>query len=326
MNKKIKIIFLSYHYLKRQDEFNRIWGCDFKLFKEHVGFLEKYYKPVGLAELDAFLNGDDVELPKKCSILIFDDGLKEHAEVIAPYLAERKIRALFNINTCIFDKEPASTQVIHCGTAYYGIGKFYGLIEKYCDIIGINKKDYELFNPKDNRQTNILVLNKRIKAFFKTGIDYYLGRKILLEIWHKELEKDNKDIFTKIYLTKKDLHELTAMDHEIGAHTHTHILVSDENCTDEIFAQEITGSVNRLKNLLQREVRCFAYPFGQQKEIFYDSKKIEKLHDIGLRYIFTTFRATDNFNKDFIGRYSVGSTETILDLKKNIWEYEINKK
>jgi len=325
MRQKIKIIFLCYHYIKRKDELNRIWGHDFDLFKKHIAFLEKEYKPVSMEDLGLFLEGKDVDMPDRCSILTFDDGIKEQATVIAPYLAEKNISAVFNICPCILDGEPATPQVTHCGTAYYGVKKFYKLLQKYIGISGVDKYYIDLLRRKYASGINALALNSGIKTFFKMELPFESGRKVLLEIWHKELERDIPDIMQKIFMSEADIKNISKMNHSIGLHTNTHATLDRDKSTDIFFEEELNKPKIRLESLTGNKVRCFAYPFCYEDYFLYDAKILSKMRDIGIEYIFTIFKKSNKLSRDFIGRYSSQSGDSVEILKNKIWEYEITR-
>ena len=314
MTRKIKIVFLCYHYLRRNDEFKRIWGHDFDQFKKHIEFLEKEYKPISIDDLSLFLEGKDIELPEKCSILTFDDGLKEQATRIAPYLAKKKISAIFNVCPCVIDGEPATPQVIHCGTAYYGVKNFYKLVKRYLDM--------DLFSKKYTPGMNALELNSEIKNFFKMEVSYDIGRKTLLEIWHKELERDIPDIMSKIFMNEKDIKSISSLNHSLGLHTNTH---PPHEYSNFFFEEEIEKPKLILEKISGKEVSVFTYPYGYEDRFLYNKNTLGKMRGIGLKYIFAIYKKYNKLHKNFIGRYSSQSGDSVDVLKNNIWEYEVTR-
>jgi len=316
--KKIKIIFICYHYLKRNDEFKRIWGNDFKQFKEHINFFNKEYKPINIYELSTFLKGEDIDLPRKCSLLSFDDSLKEHANIINPYLNKYNIKALFNISTCIFDNKPLNPQVLHFGTAYYGIRKFYKLVEKHFNVTGL---DWGKYTIKSNN--NLDNFYNEFKVSLKYNLSYSALRALLLEIWNKELLKDIPDIMDKVYISKKDLHELVNDGHTIGLHSRNHALINDDSFNN-LFKTEIQEAKQELESIINKKINCFSYPYAHPEDVLNNLDYIKAIRSLGIDYIFTVFKKENKFDPNYIGRYTSQSSDNVKKLKNKIWEYEIS--
>lgn len=321
MNKnKSKIIFLCYHYLTRQDEFNRIWGHDFDLFKKHVDFLKNNYPPISMEDLDGYLEGRIGCLPERCSVISFDDSLKEQSKIIAPYLSDNNIKGLFNISTCILDNEPINPQIIHFSTAYFGIRKFVSIIKNDLAVVGLDWNNYSVFVDKYN---DVYKLLSDIKKFIKYELHNDQERQILMDVWNNYLIKDFPNLHETIYMSKKDIKKLRLDGHSVGLHSHTHPLINDRVMNDDFFQKEIAEPKKRLEELLGEKIKCFAYPFAKKDDVLYDELNIERIKKLGIKYIFTIFGKDGLLNGNFIGRYSSQGLDTVNDLKRNIWEYEI---
>ena len=151
---------VCYHYIARADQFRRIWGHGFELFKKHLDFYKKNYK---------FVSAEDIKnknLDGNCLLLTFDDGLKEHSKIIAPYLESLGIKAVFSVPSCILVDEPNTPQIIHFGTAYYGVRKFYSFVEE------------ELMKYYPNR-INFLAKGRSLLAFFRCSISINSTRSVI---------------------------------------------------------------------------------------------------------------------------------------------------
>lgn len=70
---------------------------------------------------------------------------------------------------------------------------------------------------------------------------------------------------------------------DIGAHTLNHPCLVNEN--DDIASYEISESIDKLSNLLNKEIRYFVYPNGD-----YGEREISILKNKGIRLAFTTER------------------------------------
>lgn len=316
------IVSVCYHYLKRNDEFNRIWGHDFSLFKTHVDFLKYNYQSINLKKIDDYLTKCD-DLPDNSLIISFDDSLKEQATIIAPYLSKMGMSAMFSISSCVLDGCPLNPQVFHFGMAYYGIRKFVEIIKMIIVKYDINPDSYEVFLEKC---PDVMDLHRKIKLFFKYNLSNQLEREVLLDFWNNHLAKDVPDVFSKVYMNEKDIRNLVKHGHDIVVHGNTHTLINDETFNDSLFQFELVEPKKRIERLIGSEVNSFVYPFAKSEDVVYDQGNLKKINDIGFKYLFTIFKE-ENYNGqldfNFFGRYSSQSADSVEDLKNNIWEYKI---
>lgn len=82
-------------------------------------------------------------------------------------------------------------------------------------------------------------------------------------------------------LTTDELRDLHADGHVIGAHTHTHPVLSA--VTPARARDEIRRSKHELESLLGERVEHFAYPFGLRR--YFDDRLIDYCTSIGLRTV-----------------------------------------
>lgn len=328
MNTKIKLY--AYHYLTRNDEFKRIWGHDFNMFKEQLKEIAKQYKPINICNLHDLLDGKKTNIPEKCIILTFDDGLKEHSQTIGPYLEKIGIRGIFFVPSCILHGQPAISQIIPFGTAYYGIRKFYELIEKYLLIHLQNPHKYLITYPD---KLDIYHIHSRIKRIFRVELSHEKSYEILLSFWNSELKKDVPGVFEKVYMSKDDMRNLVKAGHSIGVHTNTHPTINDSTYSEHQFIDEIETPKNELEKVIGEKIKYFAYPYGHENYVYYEKEQIQKVRNLGIEFLFTTFQKDEYFDKNFVGRHLVYSNfDKLIDKKgseqllhNQDWYYEIIK-
>lgn len=317
-----RLTLICYHYIKRHDEFKRIWGHDFDLFKKHINYFLREWKPISVNDLNLAFKGD-LLLPPKCSLLTFDDGLKEHSTIIAPYLNSLGIKAVFNICTnTVLKKEPTISQTIHFGTAYFGIREFSRMIVSYIND-DVMRSDYLRLLEKKQSE-GIRELNTGIKIFFNKSHKQRVSQKLMENFWHIELEKIAPDIFDRVFMNETDINKLVSLGHTVGIHTASHAHVTD-NCFDQEFIQtEIIEAKRGLEKISNTFIDCFAYPFGNKDDSLLKERNILKLKSTGLDNIFTTYFDGDTHcRRGNLGRYLSQSQDTVDVLKSNLWSYEI---
>ncbi len=306
------ITAVCYHYLSRTDEFKRIWGHDFELFKKHLAFFQSQYMIINPQDL----LDEKFEAGKEYLLLTFDDGLLEHKK-IADFLVSQNIKAVFAVPTCIFNGELLNPQIIHFGCAYYGIRKFYDfLIQEIKDQF----PQHQSLMASDPAKEDVMALHKKIKNLIKRDLDFPTGRKILLSILEKHLKKDFPDIVQRVHLSKADLLTMVGQGQLIASHSYSHPVVSSIINQPEIFNTEVVQSKKTLEGSIGQSVDIFAYPFGEAPDVVADQSKIVQA---GYKQILTTFQENTVFDQLKIGRYCSQSQDQEAELTKHLWKYTV---
>ncbi len=307
---------VCYHYLKRKDNFHRIYGHDFNLFKKHIDYYLKNY---------TIISADDViqknfKNDKKYLLLTFDDALKEQYTSITEYLNQKNIKAVFNISTCIFENLPPNPQIWHFSTAYYGIRKFYSFFIKQLQVL--NSEFIKLL-PVDPDKIQIDALYKVFKNFVKREIEHKDLRQTLLGVYKEHIEIDFPEFMQEIFLSSDDLKKISTAGHTIGAHTHTHPVIQGVQTDNAMFKEEIIKSREILASIINKQINVFAYPFGAEEDILNDPQTITKIKN-QYQLILTTYKQDDLFDKFNFGRYLSQGDDNTNDLENNLWSYLIN--
>lgn len=91
-----KLTVVMYHYVRDFDntECKNIKGLDVKKFIEQLDYLESRTRIIGVDDLIE-MKETGKTFKENISILTFDDGYKEHYEVVYPILKERNIKGAF---------------------------------------------------------------------------------------------------------------------------------------------------------------------------------------------------------------------------------------
>ena len=317
MKRKIKIIFLCYHYIERQGDFKRLWAHSREQFKSHLDFLRKNYPPVDFNDVVSFVKGEAYNLSAKCSVLTFDDGLKEHCSFFAKYLDKLNLKAIFNIPACILRGEPSNPQIVHFGTAYYGIRNFFRFAKE--EIKRIYPEEAKLF--PDDKKLRLMAVREAMKKLFWRKLGCRITRETLMKIYERHIKKDFPGFMDDAHLNNNEIITLAKNGHSIGAHTDTHYNVKELYKDEEAFKEEVIKPKIKLEKLIGKKVEIFSYPFGAKADIISDPGVFEK---IGYKAIFTAFQEERKLDLLNIGRYLVQSKDSIGILKNNTWEYEIS--
>ncbi len=197
-------------------------------------------------------------------------------------------------------------------------------LKKNCNFISpkqfenhLNKKDILkgrnlLVTFDDGFKSNFFVEKQvldrlKIKAIFFVPSDFikfnsikksqkFLNNNILDHIKPKDFKKLRN-------MTINDLRTLLKKGHEIGCHTKTHANLGQINDISKL-KKEIIKSSKFLKNVLKKNIKHFAFSYGNYKSMNYKSLKIAFQN---YEYIYSCLRGNNfyNYNKNLIKRDTV---------------------
>lgn len=303
---------ICYHYIARNDEFKKIWGHAFELFKEHVNFLKREFTVIDPKDVLAKKFEDN----KDYMLLTFDDGLKEHVR-ISKYLNEQGIKGIFAIPSCILREEPSNPQIMHFGAAYYGNRIFYKFV---AEEIKNNFKNYSTALPENSDEIDKKELLKILKKIFKYEINHTTGRKILLNVYELHLKKDFSNFMDLVHLNKQDIVGLVKDGHTIAVHSDTHPVIKGIENDEELIRNEIIRAKENLSSVAGEEVNIFAYPFGEVTDIL---ENTDYFTNSNYKLILTTFKKDDEFDLFNLGRYCSQSGDSTETLTEKFWKYKV---
>ncbi len=313
----MEFLALCYHYVrdeKAKKAFPRILGHSEKEFRNQLETILPHYTPLSLEEVRDFYHTKQV--PEKISnsgkrglLVCFDDGLSEHHKA-ALILNEYGIKGAFFIPSCILEKEPANPQIIHYMLATGGIDGFLAVLKSALKKYSLPLAQYDISYEKDS--DNPWEKIAEIKETFKYKLEYETGRKILMFIFER-FQKRNPDAMKAIHLTKKQIKEMAAMGHSIGAHTHTHLSVATSKLTPEYIEREIVTPRLKLEETAGIPVFAFSYPFGRKKDCLTTQDLISKTKDYKLAFTIERGVNTTETSPFELRRYSEGISHADIE-------------
>ncbi|PCI29358.1 MAG: hypothetical protein COB67_04185 [SAR324 cluster bacterium] len=313
MSRETGFVSLCYHYLrpkKGADLFPRLLGTRIEEFRQQVETLKKSYQVLSPEEILRFYrNEENFNMDKPSLLFTFDDGLSDHF-LAAQILAEKGIKGLFFVPSCILsEKLPANPTIIHYCLAIY---KVEGFLKVYRDAIAINNLSLAKFDITYRRGVDDpWEVIRTIKYFTKYKLGYINTRKILLHIYREHLLRDFPKIMEEMHLSKLQIQKVIAMGHSIGTHSHSHLSVAASELPKGDFYKEMIFPKSYLEETFGIPVYSMSYPFGGQK----DCLKAKDLDDMQSAYdiIFTVEKVlnTQDTNPLELGRYMPMSTDNV---------------
>ena len=200
------------------------------------------------------------DLPTNPLSITFDDGYLDNYTNAVPILESLNLKASFFIATAGTEKGFLWNDELA-----------YTLIKTQQRNLQFLDKNYNLTSEQLKAKA-YLELVSFLKVQSNTLRDNYLA-----QITHSLGEFSPP----RCMMTAQQLNTLQQQGHDIGAHSHTHSILSYQD-TDTALA-EISESVTRLNKILSQPVNMFAYPNGCYGRDFTDEHEA-MLHPLGIMY------------------------------------------
>jgi len=230
--------------------------------------LKKRYHLVSAKTIEDFYY-DGLKLKNTCHIT-FDDGHKSFYEIVFPLLKKHHIPVSLYVSP-LMCKEGKN----------FWFQEIQGYDEDFFQKIILEYHSPEKFN-RNGSSIGYQLKNLDIENIWN-----------LIEIYRVRTTTPAKP---PCNLSLKQLDELQNSGLvDIGAHTLNHPILKNEN--DKAAKDEITNSVYHLQDILQKEIKYFAYPNGEPN-IDFGKREIDILKKCGIRLAFSTENNTIKQNNN----------------------------
>ena len=241
-------------------------------FDELLSVLKSTFSIVSLKEL---ATTRQVEHGKPLLGLSFDDGYRDNYTNALPILTKHGLKA-----TCFIASQGTEEgilwqdKVIECVRS--NRGKSYLLFGVGEALDGLRESE---------KCRYIMESLKRLDVFLRNSI---------IKDWEKKLGLSS---YPRIMLNRDEIKALSDNGHDIGGHTHNHVIlsaVSQQNAKNEIQQNK-----EFLEGIIGRKLDLFCYPNGHPEFDLDVNVHPKMLRDLGYSYAFTTLdggigRASDD--------------------------------
>ncbi len=247
---------VMYHYVRdvEDTDFPEIKACSIDRFSSQVTYLSGKYYCVTLGE---YMKVRKDRLDKPYCVLTFDDGLKEHGGIVLSVLREAGIYATFFIITRpVCENWVASVHKVHFLLSKLGPSNFLlnlkNELNNHPKFSVIKNTPEQVNNKWDNPITSEL---KSLVATLSEEVKDSILSKLF-----REFIGDEKSFSETLYLKDKEIKDMSNEGFEIGAHTHSHILLSLVSVEKQKY--EVVSSIEYLQNIIGKPLISFSYPNG----------------------------------------------------------------
>lgn len=219
-----------------------------KRFESALRFLTTHYAPVNLD--DVLTNGDDRRLPHRPMLLTFDDAYASVAEWAAPLCRQYGVPAVFFVNAAFLDNRRLAPDNLVCYVAnVFGMETINSAVQA---IPG--NETLQLHSLAEIFGNFLPTISLAEREIFLDALRQFSG------VSERRIAED-----AGLYLTSKQLCDLTSFDFEIGNHTYTH--THGRSLSKEDFVSEVDKNKKELEALCGTRVRSFSQPYGSSKDL-----------------------------------------------------------
>lgn len=257
-----------------------------------------------------FKKGETSMDKKQGVIITFDDGIKDNVRAAEILEAEGSSGIFFLASMPYIEGEFLDVHMIHLIVYQENIdivyNKFLELLKSRPAIENRfnkykirNEKNYNFYGDDDKRSD--------IKVFMNRYFPIEKKKNFLKELM------SNLNIETKIqdfYLTKGEINKMEEMGMIIGAHSHSHNLLS--RLTEKEQSNEINKCRQTIDRLTKEDLTMFSYPYGRRTS--YNDTTINILNNSNFEYAFSVGEndLEDSENEYELARYNCNSIESIF--------------
>jgi len=286
------ITVLGYHGIEKEITNPFIQGAvqmSLKDFERQIHYLRRNYEIISIKDFYACLHESRALDPSQV-LITFDDGYKNHLEVVAPFLKVYDIPFTLFINTKNVD------QGVRFET-YYLRAAVYHTKHPCLDLSSIQEK-FDTSSEKKKASTYW-----KLSHIIKTAPQPRV-RNLVEEIIHlfppEEWSEINDRFYSEEPLNWKDVEELRHAGATIGSHGHDHALLHADQGEEEVRYQ-----VRHSKELIEEHCgTCsyFAYPGGSIREVAPASARIVRENGYSLGFTTVLGEVEDAFGRYLLPR------------------------
>jgi peptidoglycan/xylan/chitin deacetylase (PgdA/CDA1 family) len=267
-----------YHYVRDPEE-SRYRGMKARRVSEFLGqldYIAQRFHVVALDEVVAAFEGVR-ELPQRACLLTFDDGLRDHVDVVLPALLERGLPAVFSASgMTVVDRRVADAQKIQLVLALEPDHKRILRQIVATSSVRLPRVDDWRFDPPETAQVKVLLASELLRG---TSV------RLLDELFQQYVGSEEAAVADELYLTLDDMHKLRDAGMALAGHGWTH------RSLDVLSIDQVEDEVAKTRTLLSElgvtTPWAFVYPSGAWNE-----NVVDVLRRHGASVAFTTEATT----------------------------------
>lgn len=255
------LIVVNFHHVRAEPdpEFPHLHGLTLPQFRRQLDALEREFELIAPADLERALLAE-APLPARACLLTFDDGLRDHYEVVLPELRRRGLRAAFFVCT-----QPLVERILlSVHRAHLLSGKF-GYLELWDELLQA-AGSLGIAGPEDACQHRAPLQYRyddpetaRVKYYLNFQLDPEQRCAVLRKVFRSRFGEEAWFV-DRHYASAAHLRELQAAGMAVGLHSHRHLPLAA--VPDRVMRADLAENAARLHDLLGIRPRWISYPYG----------------------------------------------------------------
>jgi len=282
---------VNYHYIHEENgyPFPGIYPTTPERLEKQLDEIGNYFEFISQDDLVGALSKGK-ELPERCCLITFDDGLKSQYEHAVPILRRKGIPAVFFVNALPYkEKKACLVHKVHWVLANIAAEE---ILKKIDDNLRrfFNKSldDYPIDNKelKNSYRYDDSPENARVKFLLNFRLPEEEKGRVVDSIF-QELVEDESEFCRDFYMSPEALVDLQASS-SLGIHSYSHKPLS--KLSQQEVEKEIMSNVSVLEKIVQGKViKGISYPYGKPEAL--DANVALQCKNLGFVYGLTMERA-----------------------------------
>lgn len=263
-----RCIVVMYHYVHDQfpaydsipHQTKGVHALSVSQFEQQLDFLTSRLEPIDWATLSLGLRNRS-PLPDQSFLLTFDDGLREHAEIVLPILERRGLKGIFFVPGCVLSTPRMLTaHAVHLLLEAIGVGRLADEIGNelsgMATYISLNDDEAAQALKVYHYETPKLAL---LKFLINMKLPLATRASVIRRLFERHVGS-HEEWAARWYLTTNQVREIHALGHTIGGHSFAHEPYG--RLDEAALSRDVNRSATALRDILGPGERPFAYPFG----------------------------------------------------------------
>lgn len=233
--------FNYYHFDK--DDFEKVI----------IKLLDSGKRIISFAEFKQMIKDNNRSI-NNCILLTFDDGTRDHYDVVYPILKKYNISGLFFLCSNIFEHRILDVNIIHQIIANSQFDDLFSNFQKMLIENNITNDNYNMLINTEYDDKKMLYFKQMLQFILPDDIKNKILNK-LANIYKVSLNFDD------YYMNIKQIKEMKENGMEFGFHTSTHKRL-EKLSYEEQFNEIISNMDLLIKENIIDDDAAFSYPFG----------------------------------------------------------------
>jgi len=249
------LVVLCYHRVREKTDifYDRNISVTPAQFRKQMLYIKKYFNVVSMDQLiDVYYNG--CEFKPNSLMVTFDDGYKDNAINAFPILEKLEIPAVVFLITGLINKDIISWE----DRLSYAFNNIQD------EMVEVSNNEYYSIKTIEQKNTAVWEICKKLRSIKPDQRDEIIHNLFITYNIDTNKEEELSRRMNISFMTKDEIQYWSNHGIDFGIHTVTH--PSLPLLQEEEINTEISDSKKSLKNILNKEVVSFAYPFGKYQD------------------------------------------------------------